>query len=81
MVVSSRRSGNNLYLKEKNHNAEVDEMSGLAHCLRMLCADAQGAVHCTLCSDGTLANSENGITFYVLTATSETQNSLHFYFC
>lgn len=46
-------------------------------CLRMLCADVQGD---TLCSGRTLVNSENGITFYVLTAASETQHSLHFYF-
>lgn len=39
----------------------------------MLCADVEGD---TLCTDGTLVNSENGITFCVLTAARETQHSL-----
>lgn len=53
-------------------------MSGIPHVFEGCCV-----LMCkvTMCSDRTLVNSENGISFLaVLTAANETQRSLHFHF-
>lgn len=59
-----------------NHADNAGELPVFPCVSRVMRADVQGDA---LCSDRTLVNSENGITFYVLSSASETQHSLHYF--